>query len=222
MSYRIGIADSAETKLSWAGKIDGADGVVAVVRAITPEFRRKAAEHKEKLIIHIICPSDLAGIHPLCEQASGLVADGFPKQRVVIRMDIPLAPDDGINRAYSAMEAFMATGFSRFRINVTGANSFLRDGQGVSSMTSQLAKIDETLRDLSGQTSGRPPPGIRERFQFERDNEMRLSLPIRPDASGFGSCRTSPSPLSRFQMRRKGESSLGRRSERQTCSRLLL
>ena len=128
MSYRIGIADSAETKLSWTGKMDSADGVVAVVRTITPEFRSKAAEHKEKLIIHIICPSDLAGIHPLCEHASGLVTDGFPKQRIVIRMDVPLTPDEGINRAHSAIEAFMASGFSRFRINVTGANSFLQDG----------------------------------------------------------------------------------------------
>lgn len=198
MSYRIGIADSAETKLSWAGKIDGADGVVAVVRAITPEFRRKAAEHKEKLIIHIICPSDLAGIHPLCEQASGLVADGFPKQRVVIRMDIPLAPDDGINRAYSAMEAFMATGFSRFRINVTGANSFLRDGQGVSSMTSQLAKIDETLRKArkSWTYLGKPAGDLR--LESEKDSSLKettkCGCPSRYDLMLLGLAPAEPPP----------------------------
>ena len=99
MGYRIGIADSAETKLSWASKIDDADGVVAIIRVITPEFRSNAAKHKEKLIIHIICPEDFADIHPLCEQMSDLVTTGFPKQRIVVRMDVPLSPDECISRA---------------------------------------------------------------------------------------------------------------------------
>ena len=195
MSYRIGIAEFAETKLSWTDKMDSADGVVAIVRTITPEFRSKAAEHKEKLIIHIICPSDLAGIHPLCEQASGLVADGFPKQRVVIRMDIPLAPDDGINQAYSAMEAFMATGFSRFRINAAGAKSLLRDG---ASMTVQLAKIDEMLRKVrkSWAYLGKPAGDLR--LESEKESSLKettkCGCPSRYDLMLLGLTPAEPPP----------------------------
>ena len=215
MSYRIGIADSAETKLSWTGKMDSADGVVAVVRTITPEFRSKAAEHKEKLIIHIICPSDLAGIHPLCEHASGLVTDGFPKQRIVIRMDVPLTPDEGINRAHSAIEAFMASGFSRFRINVTGANSFLQDGQGVSSMTSQLAKIDEMLRKVrkSWAYLGKPAGDLR--LESEKDPSLKettkCGCPSRYDLVllGLAPAELPPPPSLGSRCAAKGKSAWG-------------
>ena len=173
MGYRIGIADSAETKLTWATKMDDADGVVAIVRIITPEFRSKAVEHKEKLIIHIICPEDLADIHPLCEQMAGLTADGFPKQRMVVRMDIPLSPDEGISRAYSATEAFMASGFSRFRISTAGAKSLLQDG---ASMPVQLAKIDEMLRKVrkSWAYLGKPAGDLR--LESEKDSSLKETM----------------------------------------------
>lgn len=195
MGYRIGIADSAETKLTWTTRMDDADGVVAIVRSITPEFRSKAVEHKEKLIIHIICPEDLADIHPLCEQMSGLVADGFPKQRVVVRMDIPLSPDEGISQAYSAIEAFMASGFSRFRISTAGAKSFLQDG---ASMTVQLAKIDEMLRKVrkSWAYLGKPAGDLR--LESEKDSSLKettkCGCPSRYDLMLLGLAPAEPPP----------------------------
>lgn len=202
MSYRIGIADSAEVQLAWADKMDGTDGVVAIVQTITPEFLSRAARHRDKLIIYIICPSDLADIHPICEQATCLITDGFPKQRIAIRVDIPLTLDEEIDQAYSAMEAFIANGFSRFRINLTKPHAFLQDGQTGLSMITQLAKVDAMLRKVreSWAYLGRPAGDLR--LESEKDSclkeTVKCGCPSRYDLMLLGLAPSSPPPPPSF------------------------
>lgn len=208
MSYRIGIADFAETKLSWVDKVSEADGIVAVVRTITPEFRNNAVKHKEKLIIHIICPDDLANIHPLCELMAGLVTDGFPKQSLVVHVDVPLSLDEDIARAYSAMEAFMANGFSRFRINITQTKTFLQNGQASVSMTTQLTKVDTMLRKVreSWAYLGKPAGDLR--LESEKDSGLKETVkcgcPSRYDLLLLGLTSAAPPSRPSFATKCKG------------------
>ena len=165
--YKIGITEAGDAglDLSWAKKLDSVDGAILVTKHITPGFLNLVLKHKEKLIIHatftgfgrtVIEPC----VPSTCEEHDAiiqLVRRGFPKERVVIRVD-PIIPTlKGTRTALSAIETFMDLGFSRYRISVIDMYPHVRErfklaglplpyGDGFSPNQEQLARVDEMVR----------------------------------------------------------------------------
>ena len=170
MGYKIGIADLSgkQGDLSWTDKIDNADGVIVVTEEVPSPLCAKVVEHKGKLIVHILCPINGAGpvdVRTLYKQTADLVAAGFPKSQVVVRVDVPLPATEKLDRIYSTIEAFVAGGYSRYRVNILNMQTLGQEGLvpvGMS-LPAQLAEVDNMLSDVrkSWAYLGRPAGDLR-------------------------------------------------------------
>lgn len=136
-----------------------------ITKHITPDFINLALKHKDKLIIHatftgygrtVIEPC----VPSTCEEHDAiirLVKGGFPKERIVIRVD-PIIPTlKGTRTALSAIETFMDLGFSRYRISVIDMYPHVRGrfklaglplpyGDGFYPSQEQLARVDTMVK----------------------------------------------------------------------------
>lgn len=165
--YKIGITEAGDAglDLSWGEKLSSVDGAVLVTKCISPGFLDLALKHKDKLIIHatftgygrtVIEPC----VPSTCEEHDAiirLVKGGFPKERIVIRVD-PIIPTlKGTRTALSAIETFMDLGFSRYRISVIDMYPHVRErfklaglplpyGDGFSPSQEQLARVDTMVK----------------------------------------------------------------------------
>ena len=87
--------------------MDNLDGVVLVTKNITPSFHDAALRNKEKAILHAtITGYGNTQLEPQVPDPSKemaallkLVDDGFPKARVVVRIDPIIPTDRGLTRA---------------------------------------------------------------------------------------------------------------------------
>lgn len=167
--YKIGITEAGDAgiDLSWANKLASVDGAILVTKNITPGFIKKVLENKNKLIVHVTCtgyggtvlePYVPASRLQRCA-ATDMVLRGFPREKVVIRVDPIIPTEKGLGRALDTIEAFMREGFNRFRVSIIdmyphardrfkdaklplpyGENGFSPDGE-------QLAAVDEMIRE---------------------------------------------------------------------------
>ena len=135
--YKIGITEAGDAglDLSWGERLSIVDGAVLVTKCISPGFLDLALKHKDKLIIHttftgygrtVVEPC----VPPPYEEYDAiiqLVKKGFPKERIVVRVD-PIIPTlKGTRTALSAIETFMDQGFSRYRISVIDMYPHVRE-----------------------------------------------------------------------------------------------
>lgn len=165
--YKIGVTEAGDAglDLSWVGRLASVDGAVLVTKCISPAFLKAVLEHKDKIIVHatftgygntVLEPC----VPPPYEEFDAilqLVKAGFPKERVVIRVD-PIIPTlKGTRTALSAIETFMEQGFSRYRISVIDMYPHVRErfkqaglplpyGDSFSASNEQMARIDEMVR----------------------------------------------------------------------------
>ena len=126
--YKIGVTEAGDAglDLSWADKLGTIDGAVVITKRVSPEFRKAVLVNKDRLIVHatttgfggsIIEPNVPTVAYQL-KSVLKLVEDGFPKNKVVIRID-PLIPTArGLETALNVIKKFMDDGFSRYRISV--------------------------------------------------------------------------------------------------------
>ena len=118
--YKIGITEAGDAGLdiSWAEKLNSVDGAVLVTKQITPAFREKVLANKDKLVIHAtitgyggtqIEPNVLEpGVE--LQRVLDLIKDGFPKEKIVIRVDPIIPTEKGIARAEKVMVEALKTG----------------------------------------------------------------------------------------------------------------
>lgn len=166
--YRIGITEAGDAgiDLSWVDKLDSVDGAILVTKRISPDFYDEALKHKEKLIVHATVTgyghSILEPYVPtLREEFNAIIAlveGGFPKEKIVIRVDPIIPTTKGIMVAYKTLISFMEMGFNRYRVSVidmyphvrerfSKANLPLPYGEnGFSPNRSQLFEVDDMLR----------------------------------------------------------------------------
>lgn len=126
--YRIGATEAGDAglDLTWVNKLDKVHGAIVITKNITPEFHDVVLRHWNKLVVHATCTGYGGSVvEPQVPPAKqffnsvvALVKDGFPKEKIVIRVDPIIPTEKGLDRAQRVIELFLQEGFSRFRISV--------------------------------------------------------------------------------------------------------
>lgn len=135
--YKIGVTEAGDAglDLTWANKLDSVQGAVVITKAITPGFREAVLKHRDKLIVHATCTGYGGSVVepkvPLAGQylnsITSLVKDGFPCEKIVIRVDPIIPTEKGLERAQKIIEGFLSAGFPRFRISVIDMYPYVRE-----------------------------------------------------------------------------------------------
>lgn len=193
--YKIGITEAGDAglDLSWGEKLDQVDGAVLITKNISLDFISAVLNHKDKLIIHATFTGYGSTILEPCVPSSrdeyraimDLVESGFPKERIVIRVD-PIIPTlKGTRTALSAIETFMDRGFSRYRISVIDMYPHVRNrfkqadlplpyNDGFSPDDKQLGYVDAMIKIAKTHWKSQHNEPLR----IEACAEPRLSEPI--------------------------------------------
>lgn len=135
--YKIGITEAGDAglDLSWSDKLDSVDGAIVITKYVSPGFRDAVLAAKDKLIVHATV-TGFGGSVPEpnvptpdeeFKAITGLIDAGFPKQKVVIRIDPIVPTPKGIKTAESVFKMFIDAGFSRFRISIIDMYPHVRE-----------------------------------------------------------------------------------------------
>lgn len=111
----IGITESGDPSLdfSWTNKVDDCNGVILITKNVSDELISQIMKHKDKIILHATC-TGMGGtiIEPYVStyehqlaQVSKLLAAGFPKDRVIIRIDPIIPTTEGLCIAQRVIDA---------------------------------------------------------------------------------------------------------------------
>lgn len=169
--YKIGITEAGDAglDLSWVDKLDTVDGAIVITKNMTAGFYNAVIEHKDKLIVHATVTGYGKSIlepnvpHPSLELDSitKLVDGGFPKNKMVIRVDPIIPTGKGIDTACRVIKAFMDKGFSRFRVSIIDMYPHVRErfkaaglpipygALGWNPSAEQVKAVDNMLLDMS-------------------------------------------------------------------------
>lgn len=182
--YKIGITEAGDAglDLSWEQKLDTVDGAVLVTKCITSDFVDAVVAHKEKLIVHATItgyghsvlepnvPSAMASFSAVM----ALIRAGFPKEKVVIRVDPIIPSPKGLEKSLKVIEWFMDVDMPRYRISVIDMYPHVRErftqaglplpyGDKMFAGTEQLADVDAMLLEAKTfwEKIGRPSKELR-------------------------------------------------------------
>lgn len=168
--YKIGITEAGDAgkDLSWVGKLNSVDGAVLITKCISPGFYDAVLkpENRGKLIIHATCTGyGRTKLEPYVpypyeqfDSVRALMDAGFPKDRIVIRVD-PIIPTlKGCSNALAVIESFMNFGLGRYRISVIDMYPHVRQrfveaglplpyGNRFSPNKDQLMEVDAMLHE---------------------------------------------------------------------------
>lgn len=188
--YKIGITEAGDAglNLTWEPKLDLVDGVVLVTKQITLSFHDAALRSKDKAILHATMTGyGSTPVEPNVPDLAfefgslvSLVKDGFPKERVVIRIDPIIPTAEGLGRAKQVFNLATDGGFARFRVSVVdmypharkrfqAAGLELPYGPNFSPSPAQLRAVDGLLQEVLDSH-----PGVR----IEACAEPGLKVPI--------------------------------------------
>ena len=125
--YKIGATDGGDAglDLSWQDKMNNVDGAVLITKRVTPAFI-DAVKDLPNVIVHVTCTGyggtvvepNVPKPKEQMEAALQLIESGFPKERVVIRIDPIIPTTKGMMRATSVFGMFLKRGFSRYRVSL--------------------------------------------------------------------------------------------------------
>lgn len=126
--YKIGVTEAGDAGLDlrWESRLAEVDGAIVITKRITSDFFDAALRHKDKLIIHATVTGNggtaIEPNVPSFEQSfisvNALVRSGFPREKVVIRVD-PIIPDaNHLLAALKVFSSFMSVGFTRYRVSI--------------------------------------------------------------------------------------------------------
>jgi len=135
--YKIGVTERGDAglDLSWVDKLHAVDGAIVITKQITPAFAEAVLEHKDKLILHatvtgyghsILEPNvpypidELHVVEDLCRQ-------GFPKEKVVVRVDPIIPTEKGLDKASQIIYTSMEAGFARYRVSLIDMYPHVRE-----------------------------------------------------------------------------------------------
>ena len=167
-AYQIGIPEAAEASvdLSWVDKMGSVDGAVLITKCISPNFVDAAMKFKDKIIVHATITgyggTILEPLVPYPYEQYGaimyLIEKGFPKEKIVIRVDPIIPTKKGCERALNVIKTFIDMGFNRYRISVIDMYPHVRErfkaaglplpyGPKFSPNESQLRAVDGMILD---------------------------------------------------------------------------
>lgn len=163
---KIGITEAGDAgiDLSWVKKLNTVDGAVVITKDVNDDFSEAVLQNKDKLIVHVTCTgyggTVLEPHVPTAQNqitaAMRLVEAGFPKKRMVIRVDPIIPTEKGLDRALKVIEKSMDAGFNRYRISVLDMYPHVRErfreanlplpyGDRFSASREQMADVDKML-----------------------------------------------------------------------------
>ena len=165
--YKIGITEAGDAglDLSWKERLESVDGAILITKCVSPSFLKAVLEHKEKIIVHATFTGYGRSVVEPCvpppyeefDAILQLVKNGFPRERIVIRIDPIIPTVKGTRTALGVIETFMDQGFSRYRISVIDMYPHVRErfkhaglplpyGDNFSASKEQMARVDEMVR----------------------------------------------------------------------------
>ena len=125
--YKVGITEAGDAgiDLSWTEKLENVDGAALITKCISPDFVDVVIKNKDKLIVHATITgyggTVLEPNVPYPYEQYGavmyLVERGFPKEKIVIRVDPIIPTSKGCEKALNVIKTFIDMGFYRFRIS---------------------------------------------------------------------------------------------------------
>lgn len=195
--YKIGITEAGDAgaDLSWVQRLDEVDGAILITKRISPDFFDEVLKHKDKLIIHAtftgyghsVLEPNVPPPYEEFDAINTLVKHGFPKERIVIRIDPIVPTEKGLNKALTVFKSFMDEGFNRFRISVIDmypharkrfkqANLPLPYGNNTFASKGQLLAVDKRLKRAVNYWIGKGY--AKEDLRIEACAEPGLSVPI--------------------------------------------
>lgn len=126
--YKIGVTEAGDAglDLSWQKKLGTVDGAVVITKCISPAFHSAVLANKDKLIVHAtvtgyghsVLEPNVPDPYDEFDVIMTLAEDGFPKEKVVVRVDPIIPTPKGIEKAKNVITTFMDEGFSRFRVSI--------------------------------------------------------------------------------------------------------
>lgn len=167
-AYKIGITEAGDAgvDLSWVNKMETVDGAVLITKCISPAFVDAAMKFKDKVIVHATITgyggTILEPLVPYPYEQYGavmyLIEKGFPKEKIVIRVDPIIPTKKGCERALNVIKTFIDMGFNRYRISVIDMYPHVRErfktaglplpyGSKFSPSEDQLKAVDSTILD---------------------------------------------------------------------------
>lgn len=182
--YKIGITEAGDAglDLSWVDKMSQVDGAILITKCVSPDFYDAALKYKDSVIIHTtftgfghsVLEPFVPAPYDEFDAITTLVDRGFPKNKIVVRIDPIIPTKKGIETAYNVFLTFIDHGFNRFRISLIdmyphvrrrfksaglplpyGENGFTPDKQ-------QIAHVNQMIRDVKSYFSNsRQSDGIR-------------------------------------------------------------
>lgn len=134
--YKIGATDGGDAglDLSWKEKMNTVDGAVLITKRVTPQFI-DVVHDITNVVVHATCtgygdtvlePNVPTAVEQLAA-VRNLIDAGYPKERIVIRIDPIIPTVRGIKTATSVFKLFMNGNFSRYRISMIDMYPHVRD-----------------------------------------------------------------------------------------------
>lgn len=168
--YRIGVTEAGDAglDLSWADRLCKVDSAVVITKCVSPKFREIVLANKDKLIVHAtttgyggtILEPNVPSLDDEFDAVMALVQAGFPKEKIVIRVDPIIPTSKGIETAKKVIRLFMDSGFSRYRVSIIDMYPHARErfkqaglrlpyGEfEFSPNTEQVKAVDKMLSDM--------------------------------------------------------------------------
>lgn len=134
---KIGVTERGDPSLdfSWVGKLDDVDAAILITKNLSDKVLSTARPYYDKLKFHVTCtgyggtklePNIPAPEHQL-RQALALINSGFPRDRVVIRIDPIIPTEKGLERARGVFALFAEEGFLAYRISLIDMYPHVRE-----------------------------------------------------------------------------------------------
>lgn len=130
---RIGITEAGDAALdyTWLTKIDQCDGVILITKNITDNFISTVLPYAHKTIIHATCTGmggtvvepNVPDYKKQLSQVTKLIANGFPQNQIIIRIDPIVPTPKGLTTAQKVIDA---SPIRRFRFSVLDAYPHVR------------------------------------------------------------------------------------------------
>ncbi len=135
--YKIGITEAGDAGIdfSWEQKLGDVDGAILITKCVSEKFCEAVMRHKEKVIVHATItgfggtvlepnvPPFYANKHcgtfvsPFA-RLNKLVEAGFPRERIVIRVDPIIPTPKACKTAEKVIFVASVNGYDRFRISI--------------------------------------------------------------------------------------------------------
>ncbi len=170
MKYKIGITEAGDAgiDLSWVDKLNFVDGAIVITKQITPQFKEAVLKNKNKLIIHAtitgygatMLEPNVPAPQNEYDRLVELINDGFPINKIVVRVDPIIPTTKGVKLASQIIKAGIGLGFINYRISVIDMYPHVRQRfsqnnlplpygeSGFYPSKAQFSDVDEMLKGL--------------------------------------------------------------------------